>query len=118
MFKRLKDFRDKHSTQHVILDILNTIQSNMDKLLFTCGILMDLKKAFDTVDHSILLNKLYHYGIRGIINDWFSFYLSGRKYCSKFMDIQKTNSPIWSFPGLCIRPSTVLNIRKRYFQFL
>ena len=34
------------------------------------------------------------------------------------MRIQKTNSPIWSFPGLCIRPSTVLNIRKRYFQFL
>ena len=78
MFKRLKDFRDKHSTHHVILDILNTIQSNMDKLIFTCGILMDLKKAFDTVDHSVLLNKLYHYGIRGIINDWFSSYLSGR----------------------------------------
>ena len=39
---------------------------------------MDLKKAFDTVDHSVLLNKLYHYGIRGIINDWFSSYLSGR----------------------------------------
>ena len=39
---------------------------------------MDLKRAFDTVDHSVLLNKLYHYGIRGIINDWFSSYLSGR----------------------------------------
>ena len=50
----------------------------MDKLLFTCGILVDLKRAFDTVDHSVLLNKLYHYGIRGIINDWFSSYLSGR----------------------------------------
>ena len=78
MFRRLKDFRDKHSTQHGILDILNTIQSNMDKLLFTCGILIDLKKGFDTVDHSVLLNKLYHYGIRGIISDWFSSYLSGR----------------------------------------
>ena len=39
---------------------------------------MDLKRAFDTVDHSVLLNKLYHYGIREIINDWFSSYLSGR----------------------------------------
>ena len=39
---------------------------------------MDLKRAFDTVDHSVLLNKLYHYGIRGIINDWFSSYLSRR----------------------------------------
>ena len=50
----------------------------MDKRLFTYGIFMDLKKAFDTVDHTVLLNKLYHYGIRRITNDWFSSYLSGR----------------------------------------
>ena len=37
-----------------------------------------MKKTFDTVDHAILLQKLYHYGIRGIINDWFSSYLVSR----------------------------------------
>ena len=92
MYKRLKSFinrndifftsqygfRENCSTQHAILDILNKIQNNIDKRLFSCGIFIDLKKAFDTVDHSILLHKLHHYGIRGIINDWFSSYLSVR----------------------------------------
>ena len=66
------------STQHAILDIVNSIQSNMDDKLFTCGIFLDFKKVFDTVDHSILLSKLYHYGIRGPVNEWFSSYLNGR----------------------------------------
>ena len=46
--------------------------------MFTCGIFIDLQKAFDTVDHSILLHKLNHYGIRGVVNDWVLSYLSGR----------------------------------------
>ena len=54
------------STQHAIVDIVNSIQSNIDNKLFTCGIFLDFKKAFDTVDHSILLSKLYHYGILGL----------------------------------------------------
>ena len=66
------------ATQHSILDIVNSIQSNMGNKLFTCGIFLDFKKASDTVDHSILLSKLYHYGIRGPVNEWFSSYLNGR----------------------------------------
>ena len=71
-------FRDNCSTQHAILDILNKIQSKIDAKLFSCGVFIDLKKAFDTVDHSILLHKLNHCGVRGIINTWFSSYLSKR----------------------------------------
>ena len=71
-------FRQQHSAQHAILDIVNKIQTNMDNKLYSCGIFIDLKKAFDTVDHDILLGKLSHYGIRGVVNDWFSSYLKHR----------------------------------------
>ena len=72
-------FRKTHSTSHAILNIVNAIQTNiMNNRLFSCGIFIDLKKAFDTVDHEILLRKVDHYGFRGIINICFSSYLQGR----------------------------------------
>ena len=71
-------FRKAHATQHAILDIVNTIQTNMDKRLFSRGVFIDLNKAFDTVDLKIRLDKLYHYGFCGIINKRFSSYLEGR----------------------------------------
>ena len=78
-------FREKRSTEHAILEITNQIQTNMDRKLYTCGIFIDLHKAFDTVDHSILLKKLEHYGIRGIVNDWFTSYLTSRKQIIEYI---------------------------------
>ena len=64
-------FRAKHSTTHALISITEKIRSALDAGKVTCGIFIDLQKAFDTVNHEILLKKLYHYGFRGRINDWF-----------------------------------------------
>ena len=53
LFKSQYGFRVKHSTQHAIIDSGNVNQNNMDQKFFTCRIFLDLKKAFDTVDHLI-----------------------------------------------------------------
>ena len=65
-------------TRRSILDIVTAIQSNMDTGKFPCGVFGDLKKAFDTVDHGLLLQKLAHYGFQGLINDWFRSYLQAK----------------------------------------
>ena len=55
--------------------IVNTIQNNMDLKHFTCRVFIDLRRTSDTVDHSVLLQKLNHCGISRTINNWFSPYL-------------------------------------------
>ena len=71
-------FRQQPSTEHAIPDIISRIQSYMDKKLFSCGVFIYISKAFNTVDHDILLEKLNHYGIRGVVNKWFASYLKCR----------------------------------------
>ena len=73
-------FRTGHSTTQAVLDIVNTIHNSMDNRLFSCAVFIDLLKAFDSVNHSILiLKKLDCLGVRGCINIWFESCLSGRK---------------------------------------
>ena len=61
------------------MSITENIETHLDKNELTSGVFTDLRKAFDTVDHDILLTKLDHYGIRGLSNDWFRLYLKGRQ---------------------------------------
>ena len=72
-------FRQKHNTNHTLINITETIRSALDNKKTVCGIFVDLQKAFDTVNHEILIEKLQYYGIRGITNDWFRSYLTNRK---------------------------------------
>ena len=71
-------FRKKHSTNHALIEITETIRQALDDKKMACGVFVDLQKAFDTVNHDILIAKLEHYGIRGTANKWFSSYLNNR----------------------------------------
>ena len=65
------------------------IKEACDLGLYACGVYLDLKKAFDTVNHEILLSKLNHYGIRGIANDWLKSFLVNR---AQYTNINGSNS--------------------------
>jgi len=72
-------FRKGFSTVHALMSLNDIITSKREENLYTCAIFLDLKKAFDTVDHGILMTKLYHFGIRGNAQNLFASYLSNRK---------------------------------------
>lgn len=88
-------FRKKHSTNHALIQITETIRQALDDKKFACGIFVDLQKAFDTVNHNILIDKLDHYGIRGTANKWFSSYLNNR---SQFVSILGFDSSVKNVP--------------------
>lgn len=86
-------FRKNYSTYMALIELFDKLSLSFDTKEFTIGIFIDLSKAFDTVNHEILLKKLYHYGIRGIPYFWFKSYLSNRK---QFVQLNDTSSS----PGL------------------
>ena len=77
LYYRQFGFRKDFSTNHAILTLLESRQKALDD------------EQFDTVCHDILLEKLNHYGIRGIANDWFRSYLSDR---TQFVSVNGFNS--------------------------
>ena len=82
-------FCPESTTEFAILDIVSSCYENINEKLFTGLIMIDLKKAFDSVAHSILLQKLEHYGFRGNVFNLFSSYLSNRQ---QHMSVNNVNS--------------------------
>ena len=82
-------FRASHLINDALVSLTQAIKNSLDNGKFNCGIFIDLKKAFGTVNHEILLMKLEHYGIRGTAQEWFKSYLSNRK---QYVSINGSNS--------------------------
>ena len=77
-------FWKKRSTNLATMELITKISKVIDDKEYTMGVFLDLSKAFDTVNHNILLHKLKHLGTRGVVLEWFKNYLSNRKQIVKY----------------------------------
>jgi retron-type reverse transcriptase len=89
-------FRKNRSTEHALIDFTDKITKAIDEGKYSIGIFLDLSKAFDTIDHKILIKKLEHYGIRGVAKEWFENYLHNRKQIVKYNGVQSEEMTILS----------------------
>ena len=94
LYTRQYSFRQKHSTYMAVLDFIKDLNEAVDNNMITAGIFMDLSKAFDTIDHGILLHKLYHYGFRSVSYKWFENYLSNRTQYVSYNRAQSSHESI------------------------
>ena len=83
-------FKKKHSTELAVLELVDRITQELDKGHTPINIFLDLSKAFDTLDHNILLHKLSYYGIKNSALDLFKSYLSNRKQYVDFLNNRST----------------------------
>ena len=79
LFKKQFCFRSNHSTSHALISLIDLIKKYLDNNYFVCGVSIDFQKAFDTVNHEILLVKLAFYSIYGLANSWLKSLLKNKK---------------------------------------
>ena len=86
LYSKQFGFQNGHSTDHAVVQLVDQIIESFENNQYTLGVFIDLSKAFDTVDHSILLKKLELYGITDRNHGWLKSYLSNRR---KFVQINE-----------------------------
>ena len=79
LYSKQFGFQNGHSTDHAVVQLVDQIIESFENNKYTLGVFIDLSKAFDTVDHSILLKKLELYGITDRNHGWLKSYLSNRR---------------------------------------
>ena len=84
-------FRSNHSTNHALINVLDKLYKGLDKGEMAIGVYLDVEKAFDCINHSILLDKLQYNGIRGVAWKWLSNYPQDRK---QYVSVNNYNSVI------------------------
>lgn len=82
------------NTSEAIQAHIHEVVDNLENKEKVIGFYLDISKAFDTVNHEILLNKLYKAGFRGNIHDWLTSYLTERNQRVKYRAVQSTNLPV------------------------
>ena len=94
LYNKQFGFRGKHSTYMALMLLTDKLIKCMENGEIVIGVFLDFSKAFDTVDHTILLKKLYHYGIRGVAYHWFESYLNNRKQYVTYNGVKSTMKTI------------------------
>ena len=99
LYEKQFGFQRNNSTEHAILQLTRDITSSFEKGEYTLGVFIDLSKAFEAVDHQILIKKLHYYGIDGTALKWFKSYFSNKKQHISSQDVSENCLDIiWGIP--------------------